>query len=105
MGTWIDTIEAFRQKAKDVHPDKNNGSSVSEELFKMVSQAKDALLDPVKRLEHDYALKIKTPPTPTPKIVYKEKIVVHEKKSNPVGWLLAGLALAWLFGGDSNSSK
>lgn len=45
--------EAFRRLAKIYHPDKNHGSKVYEDKFKDINEAKDVLLDPVKRKAYD----------------------------------------------------
>jgi len=46
---------AYRLKAKDLHPDKNQGDSALEEKFKAVSEAYDILSDSKKRAEYDEA--------------------------------------------------
>ncbi|WP_299368278.1 DnaJ domain-containing protein [Winogradskyella sp.] len=51
---------AYKAKAKDYHPDKNKGSKASDEMFKMINEAKDTLLDPMKRLSYDYKIGVKT---------------------------------------------
>ncbi|MBU6314773.1 MAG: DnaJ domain-containing protein [Actinomycetales bacterium] len=46
---------AYRLKAKDLHPDKNQGDPAREEKFKAVSEAYDILSDSKKRAEYDEA--------------------------------------------------
>lgn len=46
---------AYRLKAKDLHPDKNQGDAALEEKFKAVSEAYDILSDVKKRAEYDEA--------------------------------------------------
>ena len=46
---------AYRLKAKDLHPDKNQGNTALEEKFKAVSEAYDILSDSKKRAEYDEA--------------------------------------------------
>jgi molecular chaperone DnaJ len=46
---------AYRLKAKDLHPDKNQGDAAREEKFKAVSEAYDILSDSKKRAEYDEA--------------------------------------------------
>lgn len=72
--------KAFKIKAHDFHPDKFNNSQPANVLFKMLVRAKDILLDPQKRLQHDYAMGIKTKPIiqPNPKIIY-----IKEKEREP----------------------
>ena len=62
MATNAEVIKAFREKAKLHHPDKNRGSRSADEMFKLITLAKETLLDPQKRLEHDYAVGVKTRP-------------------------------------------
>jgi molecular chaperone DnaJ len=46
---------AYRLKAKDLHPDKNQGDTALEDKFKAVSEAYDILSDSKKRAEYDEA--------------------------------------------------
>ena len=45
--------KAYKKKIKEAHPDRNGLGSQSHELSKRVNEARDVLLDPVKRREHD----------------------------------------------------
>lgn len=47
--------DAYRSKAKALHPDKNQGNAALEEKFKAVSEAYDILSDAKKRAEYDEA--------------------------------------------------
>jgi molecular chaperone DnaJ len=50
-----DIKDAYRSKAKALHPDKNQGDTALEEKFKAVSEAYDILSDAKKRAEYDEA--------------------------------------------------
>jgi len=53
-GAGADEIKkAFRQLAKQLHPDKNPGDTATEERFKRVTAAFDVLGDPEKRAKYD----------------------------------------------------
>ena len=51
----------YKQKAKLYHPDVSTMPNASE-IFKKISNAKDILLDPNKRLQHDYLIGLKVNP-------------------------------------------
>ena len=48
-----DLKSAFRRLAKEHHPDKNPGDKVSEQKFKELAEAYEALKDPQKRAAYD----------------------------------------------------
>jgi DnaJ-class molecular chaperone len=44
---------AYRQKARDLHPDRNKGSAAKTEQFKDVAWAYEVLTDPKRKVEFD----------------------------------------------------
>jgi hypothetical protein len=52
-----DIKNSYRKLALKHHPDKNNGSKESEEIFKLISEAYETLSDEYKRIIYDYDYK------------------------------------------------
>src|SRR3989304_8402773 len=71
--------KAYKQKAKDYHPDKNGGHTSATVLFQFIQAAKDTLTESKKRLEYDYLAGVKKKPEPAPKIV---KVPYPVKQTN-----------------------
>ncbi len=81
--------KAFKVKAHEFHPDKFDNAKPANVLFNILVQAKDILLDPTKRLEHDYAHGIKD----RPKLKDEEVYLNHAQPTTDWGSLiLAGVA-------------
>lgn len=82
---------AYKKKAHTYHPDKHGNSEPANTLFRLIVQAKEVLLDPQSRLEHDYALGIKTKPSvkPAPEIIYLDR-----EKEEDIPWgAIVGIGL------------
>lgn len=105
--------KAFRKKSMEFHPDKHNGSAPADTMFKMITLAKETLLDPFKRLEHDYSVGVKKRPEPKVKVIEKrvevpvERIVTKQKTDTGelIGWGLLAFIVGAAIGGASGGSK
>lgn len=88
--------KAYREKAKEVHADKNpNAEKLANELMSQLNEAKTTLLDPQKRLEYDYKMDFKKRPEPPPRVVVEKR--TDWNKVAGVGFLM--LILGLLVGG------
>lgn len=97
---------AYREKAKEYHPDKNNGHHTANKLFQFINDAKDVLTDPAKRMEYDYIAGIKQRPEPQPKVVRVPYPVTQRVDNSGVAAAAFGAAavglLVGLFLGNSD---
>jgi len=101
---------AYKKKALIYHPDKNGGSQVANDMFKLLNNAKDCLTNPSERLRYDYEIGVKS--KPNPRAEYKtepevEYVVIKEepdlKETIQLG--LAALAVGYAFGRIRKSRK
>ena len=72
LATDAEIKKAYKQKAQEFHPDKFDNSAPANALFKMIVRAKEILLNPISRLQHDYThgFKVKPQPKVEPEIIY-----------------------------------
>jgi curved DNA-binding protein len=90
---------AYKVAAKTYHPDVNGGTQAAHDMFILIQKAREALLNPAERLEHDHATKIKQKPQPQ----------MQNSGSKEFGWgeLFTGavitLGLMALFSNNSNT--
>ena len=98
----VEILKAYKEKAKEYHPDKNDDHFTATKLFQYIQDAKEVLTDTKKRIEYDYMAGIKKRPEPKPKII-------HAPKNNNVGALLAvgalGLLVGVFLGSSANGKK
>lgn len=99
--TEEDIKKAYRKLSIEYHPDKHNNSAPANAMFKLITQAKNVLLDPVSRLEHDYALGVKSRPV---QVTATKKINEKVETSDGVGILLAVGLVGFLIGSLSGGS-
>jgi curved DNA-binding protein CbpA len=87
--------KAYKQKALEFHPDKHGNSAPANKLFQMITTAKDLLLNPSARLNHDYAHGIKQKPiiTPEPEVIYINETRNETDWGTIIGAGLVGLAI------------
>jgi curved DNA-binding protein len=51
--TTEEISKAYKEKAKEYHPDKNDGHQTASKLFQYINDAKEVLLNKQKRKEYD----------------------------------------------------
>lgn len=94
--------KAYREKAKDYHPDKNpNAEKLSEEMFKMLNTAKETLLDLQKRLDYDYKMGFKKRPEAPPRVVVEKKTDLGKV----AGWSFIALLIGLFIGSSVKNNK
>lgn len=107
--------KAYKAKAKEYHPDKNQDDQTAKEKFQYLGEARECLSDPQKRLAYDYKIGVKLRPEqrtysvpPRPKASQQES----KPRSNSAveNAVLAGFAtlaigafLGWLFSDKDES--
>lgn len=100
---------AYKTKAHAYHPDKHGNSEPANTLFRLIVHAKDVLIDPKSRLEHDYALGIRKKPQVTPEheIVYIDRYDDNDSigLKTILGVGLVGLAVGVAVGRRKKSKK
>lgn len=104
--TTEEILKAFKDKAKEYHPDKNNGHHTANKLFQFIQEAKEILTDPQKRLEYDYLAGVKKRPTPAPDVVkipylVKQKADKSDIAAAAIGGVALGLLVAVFLGGSN----
>jgi DnaJ-class molecular chaperone len=105
-----DIKKTYKLKAKEYHPDVSKIPNASE-IFKKINHAKDILIDPQKRLQHDYAIGIKVNTNANngynnnPYENYNQPPQQQETGNN--GWwvLLIIFIIALLFGSSNNDKN
>lgn len=94
-------LKAFKVKAKEHHPDKNQGNHSSNTLFQYLQSAREVLTDPETRQEYDYAIGIKDRPgsannSPSGSFSNSQKII---------GGALVGLIVGLAIGSLTQNTK
>jgi len=97
--------KAYKEKAMQYHPDKNNGSEPADAMFKLIALAKETLLDPEKRKEHDYNTGVSKRPTPAPQIINIPIVKKETDVGQVIGWGLLGLILGIALGSSSRNKS
>lgn len=87
-------LNAYKEKAKKYHPDKNNESIPAKELFQLIQEAKEVLTNQKQRLEYDYKQGIRGK---TESIKSSSNVQFHKNTDN---WkvVLSGLFVVLLIG-------
>ena len=95
--TKEEIFKAYKAKAKEYHPDKNDGHHTANKLFQYILQAKEILTNPQNRLEYDYMAGIKKKPQVA-------QVSVKGKRINPEALITVGAIglLVGIFLGSNN---
>ena len=95
LATDAEIKKAYKQKAQEFHPDKFDNSAPANALFKMIVRAKEILLNPISRLQHDYThgFKVKPQPKVEPEIIYVRHTETQTDWGSIIGAGLLGLAV------------
>ncbi|PKP20332.1 MAG: hypothetical protein CVU05_09350 [Bacteroidetes bacterium HGW-Bacteroidetes-21] len=100
-----DILKAYKEKAKEYHPDKNDGHHTANKLFQYIQEAKEVLIDTQKRLEYDYMAGIIKRPEPTSKVIrvpypVKQKVNKTDIAAAAIGAAAVGLLVGIFLGGS-----
>jgi len=99
--TTEEVIKAYKKKAIEYHPDKNEGHKTANTLFQYINQAKEVLSNPQKRLEYDYISGVKKNPKQQPRT---KNIYIKENNKSTDWNELLGIGLLGLLVGVAISS-
>lgn len=102
----LEIKRAYKKKALEFHPDKYNNSHPANTMFKLIVRAKEILLNPKSRLEHDYAIGLKKRPTvePDPEVIFIDR-EPETDWGTIIGAGLVGLAVGAAFGRRKKRKK
>lgn len=85
--------KAWKSRVKEVHPDTNGNHKSAQELFSYVQQAKQVLLNDLKRLEYDYLIGVKK--RPAKRVIQNNR---PKQNSSGIGSLVATFGFGLLIG-------
>ena len=93
--TSTEIKKAYKKKSLEYHPDKHSNSKPSNTMFRIITRCKEILLDPKKRLEHDYALGFKKKPAPNieRETIYIDRVETETSWGAVIGVGVAGVLL------------
>lgn len=100
-----DVKKAYRKKSLEFHPDKHNNSHPATTMFDLITRAKNVLLDPHSRLQHDYETGIRQKPQPKPEVRVEKQIVRKVQKETDWGTVIGVGLLGILLGSYIENSK
>ena len=100
--TTEEIIKAYKKKAVEYHPDKNDGHKTANTLFQYINQAKEVLSNPQKRLEYDFISGVKQ--RPEQQLKTQNIYIKENNKSNDWNELL-GIGLLGLLVGVAISGS